>query len=251
MQDKKLVSYEEKKLVDIDCIDANKNIFLQQIMKFFEQIADKHSSLLGVNNPVIIEKNNLCWVITKLKIEVDSVPKLYDEIDVKTIIHKPSLIKFDRDFVISKNGAVMVNGYSEWCLLDVDTRKVAKADKISYPLDGYSEKPQRMYSNFVYENMALLNSYEYTVKFCDLDLNFHLNNTQYAIIVQNLFDPDFWSKKDIKSFEIKFLNESVYNDKIMVKNFKVEDDKFYIEAYNTTKDKLSFKAEIIFCDKEG
>ena len=54
----------------------------------------------------------------------------------------------------------------------------------------------------------------YEVKFSDLDMVGHMNNTRYIRNVLDHYSLDFHGSHDLKSFEIHFRHEAKYKDKI-------------------------------------
>lgn len=238
--------------IDVDQVDLNKYLFLHELLILFEKISDKHARNMGVNSQKIINENNVFWVITKIKLEFKNYPKLYKNYELSTWPQAPSIVKFNRNYQLKDGNNDILNACSEWCLLDVENRKIARSNKISYPdidkniqcalSDGFSK--------FNDLKTKFISNYEYICRYTDIDINKHFNNSKYVMLIENCFSIEEWDLSKLKTIEIHFLNETLYNEKLLIERYKTDNNNYYIEAKNLNKDKITFKAQITFYNKE-
>ena len=65
-------------------------------------------------------------------------------------------------------------------------------------------------------------------KYCDLDLNGHVNSVKYIEHILDLFPKDTYQKNRIQRFEIAYVAESHYDDTLMFYREEVAENEFNI-----------------------
>ena len=116
-------------------VDSFYKLRLDHIFSHFQNIADLHSKEMGTDGEVLLQKSNVFWILTKIKLKIAELPKSGETITVETWPLKAKGIRFDRDFKLSNNEKVFVMGSSEWCTLDYTTQKLRRVDSVAYPHD--------------------------------------------------------------------------------------------------------------------
>jgi len=160
------------------------------ILDIFQDIAGRHANILGVGKDSLLEKN-LVWVIVKLRFRVLRQVKMYDSVRVRTWPLPTERIGYRREYLIcDEDGSPVVEGSSEWVLMDFENRKIVPGGDI-YPLTEYcmdTAFPGRF---------PRLRSFEPDGKGCtllppwsDFDINGHVNNTKYANYVLDAISLD-------------------------------------------------------------
>lgn len=150
------------------------------ILDIFQDVAGRHAIELGCDGPTLLKKN-LAWVIVKLRYRVLRPARMYQPVTVSTWPLAPGRIGYQREYRISgENGETLVEGSSEWVLMDISSRRIAAVGNV-YPLDEYCE--EKVFSDGfprLRSFDAEGNSYNTLPPFSDFDLNGHVNNTKYA-----------------------------------------------------------------------
>ena len=160
------------------------------IMDLFQDVAGRHANELGVGAAPLLEKN-LVWVIVKLRLRVLDEARMYQAVKVRTWPLPPERIGYRREYLItSEDGKPIVEGSSEWVLMDISSRRIVAGGDI-YPLTEYC-----MDKNFE-ERFPRIRSFEadgevyrFHPSFSDYDLNGHVNNTKYANFVLDSLSPE-------------------------------------------------------------
>jgi acyl-ACP thioesterase len=89
--------------------------------------------------------------------------------------------------------------------------------------------------------------YSKTIRSMDIDLNDHTNNLRYNFMAIDAFSVEELKSFNIKEYEIYFVNESYWGDKIDVYKKRIK-NYYYIEGKN--QDKTIFRSVIKFKKKE-
>ena len=235
----------------INCLVKTKDCDLKSklrpsgVMDFFQDIAWMHAEDIGVGYEAT-KNNNLFWIILYEQFEVASrLPKFAEEITVNTWPKKSGKIELEREYEIrDKENNLLVKGISNWALIDCTSRRIARADRMSFdgefnPNNNYNEKQKRKLN---LEELEYTKIYDYKVLYTDIDTNYHMNNTKYMDIIYNM---NVINDKPFKHIEIAFINEAYYNDIINVGYYEKDSKHYFIGKCN---DKLCFEAVITLED---
>ena len=193
---------------DFDC---NRQIKPSAILDLFQEAAGAHAKELKIGFEDIIEKG-LLWVITKEKFEVLKQPKMHSEVVVRTWPLEPSRVTFQREYIIeSVDGEPLVKGTSEWVIVSAEKRRIVPVKDL-YPLESYVTE-QMFEGRFTKAADFEVADFESMVApaFCDLDMNYHVNNIKYADYVLNALD---LKGREIAIFRLDFHKEVKKGDEI-------------------------------------
>ena len=218
--------------------DPFEKLRFDAILTIFQDVTTTHSNFMGLGHSDLLKNSNAFWVLTKTKFNLKGDISIYNELNTTTYPLKPGAIRFLREnFITSNNG--VVEGISEWCILDATTMAIRKFDSITYP--NFTHLESKIDLTFSRLNETLLEgdyAYTYKATFSDIDANNHVNNVSYCKMALNTFTPDEWNEFNFKGLEIHYVTQAYYGNDIKIYK-KVVDNGVYIEGkYN---DKTVFK----------
>lgn len=184
------------------------------IMDLFQDIAGRHANELGIGLEALPKKNTV-WILVKLRFRVLKDAHMYQRVRVRTWPLPPERIGYVREYVIAdENGESIVEGSSEWVLMDFSSRKIVRIEDL-YPLEEFYEK--RNYDdrfprlrNFEAEG----NVFSFTPPFSDFDMNGHVNNTKYANFVFDAISPK--EPFAFREFQMDFHREVLPGEKLNI-----------------------------------
>jgi len=70
----------------------------------------------------------------------------------------------------------------------------------------------------------------YTVRYSDIDINKHMNSVKYIEHAVNIFDLDIFKEKIIHKFEIVFLVEGMFGDKLKLYVQNLSENEYIIDT---------------------
>jgi acyl-ACP thioesterase len=103
---------------------------------------------------------------------------------------------------------------------------------ITYPTNIYPKNNYLDFDKLRFDDFKIDNDYDYVVRYCDLDLNNHMNNTKYSDIV------NFDYSKIIKFCQIDYIHEVRYEDTLKVKTMNIENG---LKVEGISNDNISFR----------
>ena len=196
-----------KELITIGSNDIGPNFELR-LSSFFKIMQDviMHDSDERNIGYSVLTKKNLLWVVTRIQLEINRMPKYEEDVVAITYPGKNMKVFYPRHFRLeTKDGEPLIRFSSIWVLLDATTRKPILQD-VFERLPEYSlpdELPLPPKVELVEGELIEKRKIHYS----DVDLNNHLNNTRYIEILSDVHDSEFLNQHRIQSVTINYLKE--------------------------------------------
>lgn len=187
--------------------DGMGNVKASSLMYVFQEIASHHADDLGIGFEELI-KENLIWVMSKLKFEVYERPEPGVEYVLSTYPRPKKGVTYFRDYYIHDGeGKLMVAAIAHWFVINFDTRRIERTD---LKFDGeYIDRPAFEKGIEKIKLPELTKAGIHVVDEADMDINRHMNNCRYADMIGEVT-----GKGGYKSFVINFSHESMLGDEI-------------------------------------
>ena len=208
----------KSKEITISSADCDKNGLIKpsEVWNHFQDMAGWHAEDLGVGFDDMIAQG-LIWVILYEQfVVIKDMPKVNDKVILNTWPKLANKLELEREYEMRDlDGNLLIQGVSNWTLIDVNTRRIARADRITFEGEYYQncnfkEKQKRKiglkFDNFIQE-------YDYKIVDSDIDHNKHLNNAKYLDIIANM---NVINDQKIKRIEISFVHEAYLGNTIHI-----------------------------------
>lgn len=216
--------------------DFSKRLFMGHLGNHMLNAADFHSNDRGYGmnylNPI-----HKTWVLSRLAIEMNEMPKSYDKFFVETWVESAMKFFTSRNFsVVGEDGHQYGYGKSIWAMIDTDTRQPTDILAIHDGLilkyvETEKECPIARSSRVkMGENAKLVRSIN--TYYNDVDVNGHINSVKYIEHVLDLFSLEWYKQYRLKRLDIAYVAESHQGD---VLNFYQEDISLENDSNNTEK----------------
>lgn len=208
----------EKELpVYISQCDNTSQLSIPSIFSLFGDLASEHAPTLGLGADVLA-KRNLFWVAVRTKIKINSRPRMTENILASTWPEAPGRVRCVRYYTLSKDDISLVEGKTEWAIVDIDSGRPHKLSEI-YP-DGLEhlndvvcDEPFTKISED-FSSCELLG--KYTVRSTDIDIGQHMNNAKYIHAIFGLFSCSELEDMKITDVEINFRTPCFENDELSI-----------------------------------
>ena len=201
------LTYQMKMKIPFDMADMNGHIKLPDVILLSLQVSGMQSIELGVSDKTILEDYNLVWIITEYDIEVVRLPRFAEEITIETeALSYNRLFCYRRFTIYDEAGQELIHMMATFVLMDRDSRKVhAVESEIVAPYQ--SEFDKKLIRGPRYEPLEEPVSKEYHVRFYDLDMNGHVNNSKYLDWIFEVMGADFLTQYIPKKINLKYVKE--------------------------------------------
>jgi len=185
------------------------------------------------------------WVLSRIAIEMKRFPEQYEHIQVETWIEEVGRVSTTRNFCIrDEKNEIIGSACSSWVMLDMKTRRakdLMNLDGIHEFASGEAcliEKPIKLGA----VTGDVLDTFN--IKYSHIDINGHTNSVRYIEWISDCFSLDKYREKQVKRFEINYVNELLFGDKVAIYGQEVEADDFRFEIRK--EDKVACRARVVF-----
>ena len=201
------LTYQMKMKIPFDMADMNGHIKLPDVILLSLQVSGMQAIELGVSDKAILEDYNLVWIITEYDIEVVRLPRFAEEITIETeALSYNRLFCYRRFTIYDEEGRELIHMIATFVLMDRDSRKVhAVEPEIVAPYQSDFDK--KLIRGPKYESLDEPFSKDYHVRFYDLDMNGHVNNSKYLDWIFEVMGADFLTQYIPKKINLKYVKE--------------------------------------------
>lgn len=232
---KKIHSFTRKILADD--VDMFRSMRYSVFLRWLQEASIAHTEALGAGRDKTLDKGAL-WVIARVSVEILRMPQYDEVVTFRTWAGKTRHVLFPRYYeIIDAEGNVAVRASAVWLLMDAKTRKMAFPDKYGVRIADTSTGTELPLPAGVPMQDAPP-VYRHTVRFQDVDINGHMNNSKYIDVVEDALGFDFLHDFELTRFEIDY-EEEIRGGKRVSLFGKCDDGKIYFEG--RTGNKVCFR----------
>lgn len=189
--------------------------------------AGDHAEIGGISFTDMQEFHQ-AWVMSRMRIEIDSLPKWKDIVTVKTWIISLENSRSVRALEMHLNGEKIVGCETFWAVFNT---KLRRPEALALPHehfekfgDTYSTQ-ERVKKIDLQKEMKTMN--ERKVVLSDLDIVNHVNNVKYLEWCLDLVDYKLIMKQRLKSFDMNFMKELTLGDDVSIDEISSVDKSNY------------------------
>ncbi|MBQ6508757.1 MAG: hypothetical protein IJI07_04715 [Flexilinea sp.] len=185
------------------------------IFALFQNITVTHSKSFKYDQSILTPKG-LFWVTARNRIRITRRPAVGETVDLSTWPEEPDRIRGRRNYTIKNGDELLIEGTTEWAILDRNTNRLFIINKLYDPdFEFCREKvlPENFYrftGDFPGEPFA-----EYKVRSIDIDFEGHMNNVAYIRALFGLFSRAELEKMDPKEIECHFKVSCYEGDRLL------------------------------------
>ena len=201
------LTYKMKMKIPFDMSDMNGHIKLPSLILLSLQVSGSQSAQLGVSDKEILEKYNLVWIITEYDIDVIRLPRFAEDITIETeALSYNRLFCYRRFTIYDESGQAIIQMLATFALMDRDSRKVHSVDP-EMVAPYHSEFSKKIIRGPKYTDLDNPTSKDYHVRFYDLDMNGHVNNSNYLDWIFEVMGADFLMDHIPQKINLKYVKE--------------------------------------------
>jgi len=183
-----------------------------------------------------LQENNNTWVLSRLAVEITELPKQYETISIETWIEDVFRLNTTRNFQIknSKN-EVIGKAVSLWVMINFDTRRPVELDKLGDIQQHAEHVKIDILPSAKIDNVSGTIENSLQTKYSDIDINQHVTTVRYLQWMIDCFPLDFHRDNKLKRFDVNFMSEILYNEKVEVVKENISENEFKLEILKEGK----------------
>lgn len=193
-------------------------------------------------------KENKAFFLSSIRVNIYSPIYAYEEVTVKTWACPSRGFTTTRSFEVYKGEDLVAEANSLWALVSFSDKKLLRMTEIDF--SNYEPEEPLVIdqpAKVRIPNELKLNLVgEYTIRYTDIDINGHMNNTNYPGMFFNcLPNPE---TKLVKSVAISYINEAKVGDNVKIYMAK-SDGKYFMRSVHEDS-RVNAEAEFILENME-
>ncbi len=222
----------------------------ENICNFLGESAGRHADALGFGYDDALPLNQL-WVVLRWYVRMIRYPQWKQTLAVQTWPRKPERYYAYRDYMLkSTEGELLGSVTSTWMVLDAITRRPQSLELVK------ELQIRALDKHALGENAARVEIPEHSnksemqsVKFSDLDQNGHVTNARYMQWALDMYTEDFHRHHLLEAWQINFLYECTFGDRMQMSIYKPEPMRHIIAAIHQESGKNIFAVELFWKKK--
>lgn len=199
--------YDYKMKIPFDMSDVRGRIKIPQLILLSLQVSEMQSLAVGLSDKDLLTRHNLVWIVTDYAMDINRLPEFGEEIRIETeALTYNRLFCYRRFSIFDEKGTNLVEMLASFVLMDRDSRRVQAVDE---DLIGVYESTfdKKVIRGPKYPELDQPASQTYQVRFYDLDMNGHVNNSKYLEWVFEAMGIDFLTEHIPQKINLKYVKE--------------------------------------------
>ena len=199
-------TYQEHFIVRHREADRNGDLRLAGWFDFLQEAAANHAAQLGVGLEML-RNNRMIWVLSRLKLKMERSPRIGERVTVETWPNGFRRLHAARQFrIVGGDGAEIGYASSRWLLLGLPRMRPLKLEALPVGLPDNSALPDYFELEEKLAPRSLAPGMEVPIRYSMEDVNGHLNNAEYAGMVQDFAAAERGEPPRFRTVELHFLS---------------------------------------------
>lgn len=221
--------YQENFKVAACQVDMNNRATASALCSFMQEAA----SVYCLNEGISIEDlkpAGLTWMLLKQYVIFDYLPPWNTVLTVKTWPRNITGLRALRDYSVTDSGGNSVaRSVANWVLIDVDTRKLVKIDKVVKHLKAVEESAVSSAHRIKIEKQTGRKSNVlFKAGYSDIDINHHVNNISYIRWCLDTIPLNYQKENILNDFSVEYIEE-IEEDIYVSSDAYINSNTFYHE----------------------
>ena len=187
------------------------------LMQYMQDLASDSAESMDFGYSFVVQ-NNLAWFLLKYHMEFVDYPKGLYDLTLKTEPRGYNRLFAFRDFALFSADKCIAKMTSTWGLVDMKNKTMQNAQEFLGNNPNISPFVKRD-SDLSYNKIKPLEKVDlekiFEIRFDDLDVNQHVNNTNYIVWAFEPLSFEFRSEYKLKTLDMLFKKEISYGAKVL------------------------------------
>ena len=221
--------YTESFTITHTAVDRYNRLKLSWLLALCQEVAGSHFAILNADKESLEEKG-LFWAVIRTRVEIARLPGPGETVSVRTWPMPTTRVAYPRAAeALDQEGNVLFRSLSLWVLMDVNTRAMVLPGKSGVSVEGRVQGDEiAPPPSLVPKDLA--GKTQRQVRYTELDVNGHMNNTRYLDWAEDLLTSDFHRAHPAREFTVCYLSEAKEGDSLELRHALTEDT-LRIDAY--------------------
>ncbi len=214
---------------DINFIQCTPNGLLKhtELCNILQLTAGYHAEKGGLSF-ADMQEHHQAWVLSRMRVEVNELPRWRDVVTVKTWIYDLQGSRSIRSLELWRGDKKLAGSVTYWAVFNTKTRR---AEALALPHEHFEKYPDREATTTSFKKVDLNRETNIaatrTTVLSDLDIVNHVNNVKYLEWCLDTINPKPLLKQQLASFDMNFLRELQLGETVDIKTNEYENQTFF------------------------
>lgn len=228
-----------------DC-QADGSISMFSLMQYLQEVAVGHAQELGLGFAMMSEMEAY-WVLSNIRIEIARLPRRDEQVTIRTWPSGYTRTVAAREFVgKDRKGGEIFRAGSEWMVLNKKTNRLKNLFRLDLGLPKTGHKAlagelSRLEQRGDYRRIDRVR-----VPYSSIDLNGHVNNTEYVRWGIDAMRRAFEFEGDIRLLQTTYLSEVFEGDEVDLSVFSDGEGTLHVLGEKPGGDSAVYLMEVAF-----
>lgn len=176
------------------------------------ETATLHANAIGIGFDTL-RPHNASWVLSRLSIELDRMPRVGGEYLLETWVETVGRISSDRGFALieAATGQCIGRAHTIWMAIDLTSRRPVDLGVLGDITEVINASPAFPSTcGRIPPLKAEEEGYDFKFRVSDIDVNRHVTTRRYIDLIVDSFALDVFENQRVSRFEIAFKHEARY-----------------------------------------
>ncbi len=198
--------------------------------------ASRHAEMLGVGHAAL-EKHDLTFMLSRLAIRLhNAAPQGGEAFTLETWPRSVERLLTTRDFIGRNNrGEVFLQASTSWLIVNTQKMKIVRPGGLLEHLELHrAAAMERGLPEPTWLEEALYSD-ERHVRFSDLDINQHVNNTRYTDWICDALAVSVGTQFRVLELAVSFISQLRHGESVKISVASLDDDSFVVQGKTERK----------------
>lgn len=220
------------------------------LMQYMQDIAARHADQLGFGFDRLTEIGGF-WVLSNLRMEIATLPKWNDEVRVKTWPSGRTRVIATREFVgENQDGRKLFAAGSEWMILDRAKNRPKNLSRLDLDIPDGGPKAVQGELSRLEPRDGYIDAGTVSVPYSSIDLNGHVNNTEYVRWGIDAIVRMFKPLETVRSVQTTYLSEVFEGEELDLLISSDQSGSFHVLGRRSRAESAVFLMEV-GCPADG
>ena len=194
-------------------VDAYGRLKASRMLAFLQDVAGGHSAILGTSQKELTDKN-LFWAVIRHRVQITRAPRSGEKLRLETWPMPTTRTAYPRSTIAyDEQGNECFRSISLGILMDANTRAMVLPGKSGVEVGGMLRGCElQAPGSLIPRDMGKVE--KRIVRYTDLDINGHMNNTRYLDWVEDLLPAQFHQQHEIREFTLCYMSEVTEKEEV-------------------------------------
>ena len=222
--------YEKTFTIRTTEVDMASNCRPSALLGFFQELATDHADDLEISRDYLVEEYHAVWLLARMWLRLDRPLKMGEKVTIRTWHRGAEKLFMYRDFDILSHGEPVGEAVSAWIVADLESRKMLRPSSVAHIASSpFPETVKDRQLKPLRPPKEALPAYEKIIRWSDVDLNGHMNNTKYADAAMDAFSMEELRDNFLSEMYLNYSLECVPGETITVSRAETAEG-WYVEG---------------------